>query len=299
MWFLVDRDDQAGKGTIEPWVNAPKSSGSIQVGLRELRYAGQSEHQEALERAVRLGHNRVVEQMLSTDPVLDANGSSYRSLLDLAGDAPATRAESIIKILLNHGAQINHHAFASSHGPHWTPFWNAVHDNAMDHAKRLLDHGASFDIPRPHPDQSQGYTVVHLAASCGLMEMVAWLVDHPQCPSFDVQSVKEVFQSRHENVNPNTYKVDWNNGLPLPLLHATACYGVEDKKLAARFVDWLVDTGEDWDALDFNGLVAWEVARRVNSPMAPIFGAKQAVYQAQALSIATPEPISPPRRPRM
>lgn len=296
--LLLERKKSSGKAVVVAWENDKQGGAPFEVDLTALRYV-QNEKQDALARAVRLGHNRIVAQLLLDDPVLDPNGNSGLSLLSLLGDLPPHRSAAMFEVLIAHGADIDHHAYANDHGPHWTPFWNAVHDGNIDHAKRLLGHGASFDIPNPAPHQTPNYTVVHLAASCGLFETMMWLMHHPKCPPVAAQSVKDILLDRDDKVDPTTYGIDWNNGVKVPLLHLAASRGVEDEALAGQFVDWLLGTGEPWEQLDHNGHTAWEVAFRLNSGMRPIFATRRATSQAAVLDDATLTAPATSRRPRM
>ena len=300
VFLLLSRSDHQGK--IQQLLGENPVGPVLEVNLKELRRTDASAEQEALARAVRLGHNRVVDKMLRADPLLDPNGSNVISLLSrMSRNTPNASANRVIKTLLAHGADINHQAFTNDHGPYWTPLWNAVHDDQLDEIKRLLDHGATFDLPSAHPQQkNKNYTVLHLAASCGLWETFAWLLDQPQCPKVPNDELLYEFAGRQDRVDPVSYdEVPGNEGVAVPFLHFAASGGIEDPVLAKRFVEWLLESGEQWEALDHNGETALEVSRRLGSGMSPIFGEMQAKSQAGILDQSTLAVPKTSRRPRM
>lgn len=107
------------------------------------------------------------------------------------------------------------------------------------------------------------------------------------------------FARRKDVVDPISYDISWNDGVAVPFLHLAASGGIEDPALAKRFVEWLLENGEEWEALDHNGETALEVSRRLGSGMSPIFGELQAKSQARVLDQSTPMVPATSRRHRM
>ena len=291
----VIRHAPYGQDTAEADLGEPE-----EVPLERLRYAHANAQTKALEQAVRRGHNRIVHTLLENDRLLDANGSRHRSLVDVVGVLPEKMARRMIGVLRSHGADLDHQAFGDDHGPHWTPFWNAVHDNNLPHAQMLAELGARFDLDQPHPTQSAYYTVVHLAASCGAAEMMMWLMAQPQCPAVANEDLLHELRARCDTVDPNSYEPEWGDGrVTVPLLHLAAAGRVDNLDLARQFVDWLLDNGEQWEAVDHNQETAWQVAQRLDSEMRPIFDAKLAQSQAVVLDAHTPAAAKATRKIRM
>lgn len=102
------------KGQIRP-LSAGHEGQTIEADLKDLRASDQSELFQALDMA----HNRIVDKLLSKNPLLDPNGSNLNSLLSRIGHLNDAAADRMLKVLLKHGADINHQAFENTHGPHW------------------------------------------------------------------------------------------------------------------------------------------------------------------------------------
>lgn len=301
-FFLVSSTQTHGVIRHAPFGEATPQSDMGQactVALRELRYALTNPHTHGLEKAVMRGHNRIVDALLENDPLLDANGSRHRSLIDCVGQLAPKAARKMIEVLMKHGARVDHQAFGNDHGVHWTPLWNAVHDNNLLLAQTLIDLGATFELAYRHPEQSTDYTAAHLAASCGSAEMMMWVLDHPLGPKADGAQLVWELRDHSGFVDPQTYVPSWADGVPVPLLHLAATMACENEALAARYLDWLLENGEQWDAVDHNGETACQVAERLNGSMRGLFARKHSQLQAMALETTTPEVHNGGRRPRM
>lgn len=186
VFLLLSRSGTQGQ--IQQVVDEKKVGDVLEVNLKDLRRVEPNDEQSALVSAVQSGYNRIVDKMFTENPLLDPNGNNEIDLLSWLGSNSNVSANRVIKTLLKHGADINHQTFENGHGPYWTPLWNAVHDDRLEHVKRLLAHGATFELPISHPSKvADTLYCIWLPHAVFGRPLPGFLIIHnaPRCPTMN------------------------------------------------------------------------------------------------------------------
>ena len=236
---------------------------------------------------VRAGYCNKIEDMLNADPLLDPNGSNECSLISCLGWGNPAACVKTIQTLIKHGADINHQAFADEHGPAWTPLWNAVHDNNLAHVKRLIDMGSRLDLPVPPLYYDQKNSLFYLAADCERYEIFGWLLDQPNVPAPDSLGLRRHMIQKLGHSDPEQYvRSVVDDAVRIPLLHWLALHQFGDDVMGARFLRWVIDTGDDITARDHLGNTALDLAKKAGTSAARIMATLAAEYAADEIRSA-------------